>query len=59
VNRFLASLSAALLAGMVALDVGLPVWRHWPVGDASDFAITTFWAVWFGIAALRPRGEIA
>jgi hypothetical protein len=34
-------LSAGVLAFMAALDCGLPVWRDFPIGDASDFGVTT------------------
>lgn len=54
-NRFKASVFAALLAGMIANDAGLPLWRTGNPGDISDLMLFTFWLVWFGIGAVRER----
>lgn len=58
-DRFFVSLWAGLLAGMIALDLGVPLWRDWQIGDASDFAMTTGFLVW-GLLKLAPsKGSAA
>ena len=32
---------AGWIAFGIALDLGLPVWRSWPFGDATDFGVLT------------------
>jgi len=42
------ALSVGVLAFMAARDAGLPVWRDFPIGDATDFGVTSaLAAAWF------------
>lgn len=52
--RFYASLSAAVLVGMIAHRAGLPFWADaLDVGDVADMSLTAFLMIWFTITALK------
>ena len=58
-DRLLASFFAAAAALMAALDAGLPLWRHLPIGDATDFAACAAGLTWYGLKALaQPPSSI-
>ena len=52
-GRLFASLLMAIVAFWMARAVGIPAWRDWIPGDASDCALLTFNAVWFAIGSAR------
>lgn len=52
-GRFMVSLCAGLIAAMVALNCDIPLWRNWPIGDATDFGVTTFLLFWSAIGIAR------
>lgn len=52
--RFMASFMSGGLAFFVAKGCGIPTWRDWEVGDATDISLTAFLAVfWLLIFAER------
>jgi hypothetical protein len=44
--RLLFALCVAFLAYSFARALGVPIWRDWQIGDATDIALTAFYAAW-------------
>jgi hypothetical protein len=49
------ALAAGFLAFMAAKDAGLPIWRDFPVGDATDFGVVTAYAAGWFLTFLERR----
>lgn len=53
-SRLPAAVIAGLLAAMIAHEAGVPWWRDWQIGDASDIGLTTGWLVFTLLRFMRP-----
>jgi hypothetical protein len=52
-ERLLAAFVFACVAFWIARALGIPVWRNWEPGDATDIALFTGWGVLLLISAVR------
>lgn len=53
-SRLYVSILLAVAAFWMARGVGIPAWRTWEPGDASDIALFVFTAVFIIARQVRP-----
>ena len=61
-NRAIQVFTAAVFFGSAAywfaIGIGLPSWRRWPPGDASDIGLFTALGVWHVLNMRRGNGRL-
>ena len=56
-RRVFASVVIGVAAYWLAIGVGIPAWRTWKPGDASDIGAFIGWGVFWAIGSARKRPD--